>query len=107
AAFCSVPPPPLTPPSSPTRRSSDLIQPFGEFLDRGAPGGLFVQQRPHRIRDLTATAVPDGDIHPQSGHVCRVVLGGLQHLLGGLDRKSTRLNSSHVSISYAVFCLKK
>src|SRR5699024_12565297 len=26
---------------------------------------------------------------------------------GGQDRKSTRLNSSHVSISYAVFCLKK
>src|SRR5437868_9898330 len=26
---------------------------------------------------------------------------------GGGDRKSTRLNSSHVSISYAVFCLKK
>src|SRR5437868_11137769 len=26
---------------------------------------------------------------------------------GGEDRKSTRLNSSHVSISYAVFCLKK
>src|SRR5699024_12270681 len=25
----------------------------------------------------------------------------------GADRKSTRLNSSHVSISYAVFCLKK
>src|SRR5699024_12531396 len=25
---------------------------------------------------------------------------------GGEDRKSTRLNSSHVSISYAVFCLK-
>src|SRR5436309_11011129 len=26
---------------------------------------------------------------------------------GRLDRKSTRLNSSHVKISYAVFCLKK
>src|SRR5699024_12157167 len=26
---------------------------------------------------------------------------------GSTDRKSTRLNSSHVSISYAVFCLKK
>src|SRR5690242_21620332 len=26
---------------------------------------------------------------------------------GGVDRKSTRLNSSHMSISYAVFCLKK
>src|SRR5690606_41524117 len=31
--------------------------------------------------------------------------GALQHFL--LDRKSTRLNSSHVKISYAVFCLKK
>src|SRR5690348_18211493 len=31
------------------------------------------------------------------------------HLIAGLflDRKSTRLNSSHPSISYAVFCLKK
>src|SRR5690606_40930857 len=28
-------------------------------------------------------------------------------LLTGEDRKSTRLNSSHVKISYAVFCLKK
>src|SRR3712207_7918832 len=26
---------------------------------------------------------------------------------GGADRKSTRLNSSHANISYAVFCLKK
>src|SRR2546430_7070009 len=33
----------------------------------------------------------------------------LAHLLGldALDRKSTRLNSSHSQISYAVFCLKK
>src|SRR3989442_3543153 len=29
------------------------------------------------------------------------------HSQGGQDRKSTRLNSSHVRISYAVFCLKK
>src|SRR3712207_7960235 len=28
-------------------------------------------------------------------------------LRGGGDRKSTRLNSSHANISYAVFCLKK
>src|SRR5699024_9936606 len=32
--------------------------------------------------------------------------GGLRHS-PGQDRKSTRLNSSHVSISYAVFCSKK
>src|SRR5690606_39727005 len=31
----------------------------------------------------------------------------LSLLTSGLDRKSTRLNSSHVKISYAVFCLKK
>src|SRR3712207_4650258 len=40
-------------------------------------------------------------------------LGGLALMLGWLclaiavDRKSTRLNSSHANISYAVFCLKK
>src|SRR5436190_18456048 len=34
--------------------------------------------------------------------------GSLRSLLSaGLDRKSTRLNSSHTVISYAVFCLKK
>src|SRR5437773_5986392 len=31
-----------------------------------------------------------------------IELGGLER-----DRKSTRLNSSHITISYAVFCLKK
>src|SRR5258707_13822638 len=34
--------------------------------------------------------------------------GGMQMPpTGALDRKSTRLNSSHANISYAVFCLKK
>src|SRR5438309_3663311 len=32
---------------------------------------------------------------------------GDEHRPAGPDRKSTRLNSSHSSISYAVFCLKK
>src|SRR3712207_7513888 len=32
---------------------------------------------------------------------------GLRFLRKGEDRKSTRLNSSHANISYAVFCLKK
>src|SRR5947209_11127782 len=31
----------------------------------------------------------------------------LDHHAHALDRKSTRLNSSHANISYAVFCLKK
>src|SRR5438132_4899460 len=34
-------------------------------------------------------------------------VGGNISLMGIVDRKSTRLNSSHTVISYAVFCLKK
>src|SRR5437773_8382980 len=34
-------------------------------------------------------------------------LAGLENLFSDQDRKSTRLNSSHITISYAVFCLKK
>src|SRR3712207_2758171 len=54
--------------------------------------------------------------HPLSGIVwCAVILVGMHLLLNytrwGIytfaDRKSTRLNSSHANISYAVFCLKK
>src|SRR5699024_11712478 len=37
------------------------------------------------------------------GWVAMITIGSLY----AIDRKSTRLNSSHVSISYAVFCLKK
>src|SRR5207249_7389966 len=37
----------------------------------------------------------------------RVENGAGKSTLMKIDRKSTRLNSSHVSISYAVFCLKK
>src|ERR1035438_8343036 len=33
--------------------------------------------------------------------------GIVVHNIAGIDRKSTRLNSSHLGISYAVFCLKK
>src|SRR5207253_5861971 len=36
-----------------------------------------------------------------------VPFAGQEPHLRPLDRKSTRLNSSHVAISYAVFCLKK
>src|SRR5690348_17620022 len=45
----------------------------------------------------------DGLQRPQSRREARHAVGAD----GGEDRKSTRLNSSHPSISYAVFCLKK
>src|SRR5438309_4433313 len=46
-----------------------------------------------------------GELHdlPNPGPVRRVVAVFRAVLAGGLDRKSTRLNSSHSSISYAVF----
>src|SRR5690625_6272492 len=46
-------------------------------------------------------------------HMGEIVVKGrkstafLQQMVTNEDRKSTRLNSSHVAISYAVFCLKK
>src|SRR3712207_8291289 len=43
------------------------------------------------------------DIQPFDIHIQTVELGGV----AGRDRMSTRLNSSHANISYAVFCLKK
>src|SRR5437773_7619976 len=44
----------------------------------------------------------DSDEEQVTGHVREGLLS-----LGPVDRKSTRLNSSHITISYAVFCLKK
>src|SRR5437868_11994440 len=40
-------------------------------------------------------------------HLLFAYVRGIAKNLKNRDRKSTRLNSSHVSISYAVFCLKK
>src|SRR3712207_6956711 len=40
-------------------------------------------------------------------HVADPLLEQVADPFGALDRKSTRLNSSHANISYAVFCLKK
>src|SRR2546427_9331414 len=39
--------------------------------------------------------------------LCRQPLHGQRQVVDPQDRKSTRLNSSHSQISYAVFCLKK
>src|SRR5438309_7563774 len=54
---------------------------------------------------LLASAM-DGVVSPETAGIVGK-LGGLAVLNLEGDRKSTRLNSSHSSISYAVFCLKK
>src|SRR5699024_12883808 len=67
--------------SFPTRRSSDLClpPPSSVLTPPAMPAPACCRSTPH-----------PGSMPPP-----------------GADRKSTRLNSSHVSISYAVFCLKK
>src|SRR2546430_17537254 len=60
---------------------------------------------------LFRSIIGDGDMRRRGPKRCEYVLSGAAflHLCEILyrDRKSTRLNSSHSQISYAVFCLKK
>src|SRR5699024_11572980 len=83
--------------SFPTRRSSDLRKRCpGE--DRGRRGHSGSDQPPLFHQSMC----PIGHCAGRGAGVRRWHV-----LLSPGDRKSTRLNSSHVSISYAVFCLKK
>src|SRR5690606_41161409 len=92
------------PPSFPTRRSSDLRSRPQHVVDDGDDvGQALARAGPGRQHVAPATlGSPDGvDLVPVERH--RLADGVVRRL----DRKSTRLNSSHVKISYAVFCLKK
>src|SRR2546429_9005384 len=56
------------------------------------------------LHDALPICLHGHPLHRDGGSQCRP---GLQGGAGRADRKSTRLNSSHGYISYAVFCLKK
>src|SRR5690554_5095408 len=75
------------------------------LLDHGVPGGIDERQ-PITGLERPIKAELAEDIARQAGlatdHVFMGAVTGFH-----ADRKSTRLNSSHVRISYAVFCLKK
>src|SRR5207253_11254925 len=91
--------------SFPTRRSSDLgeatVEPRPAAPDRAT--GRHPPWREAAGRDLSAYRQGVGSLGV--GVLARSRLEEPSH--GCRDRKSTRLNSSHVAISYAVFCLKK
>src|SRR5690606_40700810 len=74
--------------SFPTRRSSDLVG----------------RERGWRRRQVALLAGVRPDERAAGRARARRPVGPHHR---GTDRKSTRLNSSHVKISYAVFCLKK
>src|SRR3712207_8155089 len=65
------------------------------------------QRAAAQVDDVDRPAVGGGEVehvtHP--AHVLELQVGGVLEV--DVDRKSTRLNSSHANISYAVFCLKK
>src|SRR5690606_41376445 len=93
--------------SFPTRRSSDLDADQG--LDHTLPFGDETGQRKW-LRVLGTRELQEGGQTRIYGTLQDVtkIQNVTQELLvvNAKDRKSTRLNSSHVKISYAVFCLK-
>src|SRR5437868_8954954 len=80
--------------SFPTRRSSDLF-PKSPWGSMGAK--VFDFDGDGRLDVFVTSMHPDMWVNVEPTIAVEVEQ----------DRKSTRLNSSHVSISYAVFCLKK
>src|SRR5690625_5830778 len=91
-----------------------LLLSFGtsSFAQPKVPGAPSLGADSYILIDFhsnTTIAEHDADKHVEPASITKlmtsyVVFG---ELASGRDRKSTRLNSSHVAISYAVFCLKK
>src|SRR5207253_8103771 len=105
-SFFSNRPPPSDPSTFPY---TTLFRSFAVNA-RSAPGRILRHHLKDQIADLLGHPIPSqspsrfGDQNSSTGEN--------QHDASGRpsqdgDRKSTRLNSSHVAISYAVFCLKK
>src|SRR5438034_4967018 len=72
-------------------------------LFRSLDVGQRLGQDARLLRGLRA--VVERGVHP--GGILQNKRAGVLPAPGAVDRKSTRLNSSHTVISYAVFCLKK
>src|SRR5690606_41932089 len=103
SVFCQLYSPILFLRSSPTRRSSDLVA-------IGWSDGFLDVARRRRESEHAGDAAAPLRHQGRNGHAALLI--GMDEALAierdrGVDRKSTRLNSSHVKISYAVFCLKK
>src|SRR3712207_7538836 len=79
---------------------------FRSADDRGARGGDARGGRRPPLRVRREAARRDQVAPPRAGRGRGRRLSATARS-GGEDRKSTRLNSSHANISYAVFCLKK
>src|SRR5207245_9938995 len=98
ASSCTSTGSPPHPPPFPTRRSSDLL-----VATTIVESGLDIPNANTLVIDR-ADMYGLSQLHQLRGRVGR---GSERAYAYFLDRKSTRLNSSHGSTSYAVFCLNK
>src|SRR5699024_11375590 len=100
----SIPPPtPLFPYTTLFRSRHELLQRAGgtaRVRARGVPHGNAPRPAPHRRGTLPASAATGTGAVEQRTRRCDPA--GTRGDVRARDRKSTRLNSSHVSISYAV-----
>src|SRR5207249_11011239 len=103
---------PHSPPPPPSPLSlHDALPIFARIRVDGAPprhgACVTVERREERGFVDVRTQPSEAVAHDSGGRAAPVVtIDSLPvRFLGRADRKSTRLNSSHVSISYAVFCL--
>src|SRR5690606_39775243 len=92
------------PRSFPTRRSSDLFAMTVDRFDRRVSEAILYHHERYDGRGY-----PFGLSGMEIPLLARIVLvaDAFDAMVSHRDRKSTRLNSSHVKISYAVFCLNK
>src|SRR5437773_3860234 len=81
------------------------------MIRRPPTSTLFPYTTLFRSLDLAAVGQPQARLvvvaHLGEFVADRLVRGDAVEVAATVDRKSTRLNSSHITISYAVFCLKK
>src|SRR5690625_1391580 len=83
------------------------VSQFHELIHLNLQGSFFLCQKAAKsmIRnDIKGRMIVMSSVTGHQGHRGLTAYGMTK---AALDRKSTRLNSSHVAISYAVFCLKK
>src|SRR5690348_17586424 len=91
------------------RTSSQILFPYTTLFRSPALEAELAASlaRELEVRDPQLARVPLKPVEGRLGQRPVAVLGRRGDNRPGVDRKSTRLNSSHPSISYAVFCLKK
>src|SRR5699024_12474900 len=96
----------LSPPTTFTLSLHDALPIFSTCLTASRPNQLAVNRINIIVPSILGSIkVLKRNLHPIVGPFDRT--GECKVTNHRLDRKSTRLNSSHVSISYAVFCLQK